>query len=378
MRPGRVFAVGSVLLMTLACGGTQSTETSTTQSQPTFSTTTTGPFTGWPNGFENPDEVFQIADGYFRLGDWVSAQRDFGTLYIIAPNYGGNVPAEAITATCGSLGADCSLVFGRLDLIRDAWYGAFGPREGWVLEQERDFNALLGCYEALLLGDPNSAAILASPVTASPLPPFAQHAQRCVATADVALAAQRRQAEADAAFVVWVDNHECMETHRSTLLASFAASDWETFIDEYPNYQLCANELQNVIDSGILEGDPRVAGQYDIAWSNMSEVDLIVEDNRATYDATRDALVRLDADPQYNSLVVQWNELAFDEQRITNQIGSLESAMNSLSGPQRDAVGVQIDAQNSQLRDVRSQMREVMGGINALRRGLGLPARERP
>jgi hypothetical protein len=350
-------------------------DTTVTQGMPAAPT---GPFTAWPSGFENPDETFQIADAEFRLGDWVSAQRDFGTLYIIAPNYGGNVPTEAITATCGSLGVDCSLVFGRLDLLRDAYYGTFGPRETWVFEQDRDFNALLGCYESMLLGDPNTAANAAAPVVTSPLPPFAQHAQRCMAAADGALAGQRQQAAMDQAFVTWVDNHSCMEGHRGTLMAAFAASDWEAFIDEYPNYQLCATELQNVIDSGILEGDPRVAGQYDEAWSNMSEIDLIVDDNRATYDATRDAIVRLDADPQYNALVVQWNELAFDEQRVLNQIASLESAQNTLQGSQRDAVGVQIDAQNSQLRDLRSELREVMGGINALRRGLGLPARERP
>lgn len=336
------------------------------------------PFTNMPQGDENPELVFFDADGAFQQGDFVGAQRDFGTLFIIAPNHRGGVAAQGITATCERLGVNCDLVFGRLELMRAVHNNQWGPMGGWVHQQRADFGAIMQCYERALAGDYMGAASAGTPVTFAPDPTFAQSAQRCVNSANQALAAVERQRRADAALLVWFDNAPCMNTHRVELLDAFDADDWERFVNVYPQYQTCANTLDQIIDDGILAGDPRLGMEHDVAWSDMSEIDAIMEDYADTYDDTRDALVELDSDPRYNQLAAEWNNLSFEETRIENQIRSLETARDALTGGNREGVERQIAAQQQNLVDLRTRKRDIMADINARRRELGLTPRETP
>jgi hypothetical protein len=86
----------------VACGGPRNVETDDAPQ----SYVATGLFTAVPSGTEDPDQVFLAADTAFRTGRVVDAQRDFGTLYIVQPAYGNNVPQAALTETCRLLPND--------------------------------------------------------------------------------------------------------------------------------------------------------------------------------------------------------------------------------------------------------------------------------
>lgn len=356
----------------VACSGVQEGSGSSRNADPE------SPFTRMPRGNEVPDLVFLDADESFTSGDYVAAQRQFGTLFIIDPGYRGGVPEQAITATCERLGVDCNLVFGRLEIMREVYRNRYGPVDSWVPAQRRDYFAILQCYEAALTNDFAGASMAGTPVIGSPDPYFADSARRCVETADAAIAAIERQRAADAAILVWFDNQPCMDQHRRMLLDAFDADDWEAFVEIYPQYQVCAQPLSDIIDAGVLVGDPRLGLEHDVAWSDMSEIDAIMEDYSYTYESTRDALVELEADPEYNRLVVQYENLTFEEGRLENQIASLQTARDALTGNNRVGVENQISALEAGLVAVRSQKREVLGDINRLRRDLGLTPRETP
>ncbi len=352
-----------------ACSGPQNGDNTVTAESP---------FTPMPQGDEHPDLVFFDADAAFQLGDFVEAQRQFGTLYIIAPDYRGGVPAQGITATCERVGVNCDLVFGRLELMREVIRNHWGPMHAWVPAQRQDFTAIVQCYERSLSGNYLGASQIGTPVVSAPDPYFSQSARRCVDSANTALAAVERQRQADAALLVWFDNAPCMNQHRNALLDAFDADDWELFVNAYPQYQTCAATLQQIIDDGVLAGDPRLGMEHDVAWSDMSEIDAILEDYATTYQETRTALIELDSDPEYNQLGVQWNNLTFEESRLENQIRSLETAAQALTGGNRAGVEQQIANQQQGLVEIRTQKRELMAAINARRRALGLTPRETP
>lgn len=371
MRRVLLVAAASVIATALfACSGTQEGNSSASSPE--------SPFTTMPRGNEIPDLVFLDADEAFNNGDYVAAQRDFGTLFILEPNYRGGVPAQAITATCERLGVDCNLVYGRLEIMREVFYNRYGPMDSWVPAQRRDYFAIIECYERALSGDFQGASVVGSPVVGSPDPYFAQSARRCVETADTAIAAVERQRAADAALLVWFDHQPCMDQNRRMLLDAFDAEDWETFVEIYPQYQVCSQPLMDIVDAGVLAGDPRLGMEHDVAWSDMSEIDAIMEDFSYTYESVRDALVELEADPEYNRLVVEYNNLSFEEGRIQNQITSLETARDALTGNNRTGVENQIAALQTGLVGIRTQKREVMADINRLRRDLDLAPRETP
>ena len=81
-------------------------------------------FTEMPTGREDAEELFLAADQAFRSGDAVSAQRLFGTLFIVAPHHRGGVAPSGIQATCDTMGVDCAYVFSRLELLRMRTTGA--------------------------------------------------------------------------------------------------------------------------------------------------------------------------------------------------------------------------------------------------------------
>lgn len=377
----------SVVVATLALAAC-ATPSSTTRPSPGPATTTppggnssvsSVPFlTPFPSGNEDPENLFIYGDNAWRSGDAVTAQRTFGTLYIVAPGYNNGVAQPALAQTCGAIGNDCMLLFARLDLMRDAYYGVYGPRPTWVPQQESDFRNIIACYDRALTGDFQGALQAGGTVVNAPLPGFAVAAQRCVAAADQGMVAAVRAQQVDQAARVWREHRPCMTAERRALLDAYAVSDWDRFVDVWPQYQLCASELQEVIDSSLLDGHPELGGEVDMAWTDMSEIDLIMEDNREVYERTRDGLIRLDADPEYNRLVVQWNQLAWEANRMDEQLRTIEMARDALSGDQRRDVEQQIEALQSTQRDTRRRQREVMGEINAMRTMHGLEVREQP
>ncbi|MCB9507041.1 MAG: hypothetical protein H6698_07305 [Myxococcales bacterium] len=370
-RPVQV-ALSALLLSAAAVSGCSGSQESAAPSG------VESPFTPMPRGNENADLVFLDADERFNAGDYFGAQREFGTLFIVAPTYRGGVPEQGLRATCERAGVDCGLVIGRLEIMREVFSNRYGNMDAWVPQQRRDYFAIVDCYERALSGDYAGAVSVGGAVTSSPDPYFASSARRCADSASASLAAIERQRQADAALLVWFDNAPCMNQTRLQLLDAFGRDDWESFVDIYPQYAVCADALNAIIDAGVLSGDPRLGMEHDVAWSDMSEIEALMEDYGATYEATRQALVELSASPDYNRMVVEWNNLGFEENRLQNQISSLQVARDALTGSNRAQVEAQLGALEEQLVQVRRQRRDVLVGVNALRRALGLQPRETP
>lgn len=367
-RIGRLVFATSLCCM-MACSGPQNVETDDS-TQPYVAT---GLFTSVPNGTENPDQVYLAADTAFRTGRVVDAQRDFGTLYIIQPAYGNNVPQAALTETCRQLGSDCTLLFDRLHFIRDAFYGAYGAMNTWHWQQTQDFNTVLSCYEAALRGDWMAAVSYGGPIAqGSPLPAFRDYASRCAGPAQAQLDASSRQQMVDQAFMAWDQSHDCMDTNRRVLIDAYRAGDWETFVETHPAYQTCATPLLQVIDGGILVGHPIVGNEHDVAFSNMSEIDAIVYDNQATISATQIAMTTLQSNQDYQNGRIELDGLAAEEQRLLGEIRPIEASLGALTGSARTPLEQRMSLLTAQLQMVQDRRAEVVENMNEIREDAGL------
>lgn len=367
----RLCALGATLL--LACGGSQGPASNgSTTAAPA------SPFTELPTQPESPDAVFQRADVAFRAGDFVTAQREFGTLFIIAPTWNGAMGEQGVQATCQSLAQDCTYVLGRLTFMRDAFYGQFGPMDAWLGQQRQDYEYVIECYESAMRLEFPRAVSLGERVIGAPHPAYDFHARQCTNGSRAALAEVERRQRADDALIIWQQYVPCMNEHRVGLLAAARDEEWEVLLGFLQPYQTCADPLQQVIDSELLMGDPRLGIEHDLVWSNMSEVDAVLEDNAAVIDQTTYGLQVLTTHSGYQSAVAQWWELDQEEQRLTGQRAEYERAAAVLSGAARDGVVAQITAVDQQIMAVRQDKRDAMVPINAIRRDLGLQSRERP
>lgn len=362
-------ASATLLCCMMACSGPRNVE-SDDVTQPYAAS---GLFTGVPTGTEDPEQVFLAADTAFRNGRVVDAQRDFGTLYIVQPAYGNNVPQAALTETCRLLPNDCTLLFDRLHFIRDAWYGAFGPMSGWPWQQTQDFNTVLSCYEAALRGDWSAAVSLGAPIAQnSPLPGFRDYAARCSGPAQVQLESASRQQLIDQAFVAWDQSHDCMDTNRRALLDAYRAGDWETFVGTHPAYVTCAAPLQQIIDDGVLVDHPILGNEHDVAFSNMSEIDAIVYDNQATITATQSALTTLQSNQDYQNGRIELDGLATEEQRLRGEMQPIEAALQALTGSARTPLEQRLSLLGQQLQMVLDRRAQVVRSLNRVRSGAGL------
>lgn len=352
-----------------ACGGAQPTT-----ALPAFDS----PFTELPSGDEDPETVFLAADAAFRAGDMVSAQRLFGTLFIVAPQHRGGVAPSAVQATCDTMGVDCAYVFSRLELLRDAHYGRFGDRGLWVARQRHDFADLTNCYEAAMMGDYPRAVEIGAPLRSAPDPVFAYHADNCATRAGNALAFFEQQRRTDAALIVWQQHVPCMDQSRVALLEAARNDDWETFLGFLPGYRECASPLQSIIDSAVLEGDPRLGLEHDLVWSNMSEIDAVLEDHGDDLDRTQSGLAELATRSDYAELVDEWWQQNDAEQQLLAQRGDFERAASVLQGSAREGALAQARAIDEELRAVQSDKADVMRRINRIRTRLGLSELETP
>lgn len=359
-------------LLCVACGGGSAVERTTAPDAPT------SPFTELPTQAEPPAVVFQRADMAFQQGDFVTAQREFGTLFITAPDYNGGVAQQGLTATCQSMQQDCTFVLGRLTFMRDAYYGQFGPMQGWQGRQRQDYEYILDCYEAAMMRDFRGAISIGERVIGAPHAAYDFHARQCTNTSRSAVAAIERQQRADQALIVWQQHVACMNEHRVQLLAAARDEAWETLVGRVEPYRSCAEPLQQIIDSELLMGDPRLGMEHDIVWTNMSEVDAVLEDNGAVIDQTRQGLRTLQTHSGYQRSVAQWMELDRREQELLAQRAEYERAASVLSGSARDGVLAQVSSVDQQIAAVRQDKRDAMVAVNAIRRDLGLQSRERP
>ncbi len=373
MRASSLLAVLALAAPLVACGGSIETVGRGTGTAPA------APFlTPLPTGSENPDALFVTADGAFRSGDFVRAHRDFGTLFIVAPDYGGNIPADALAQTCVRLGIDCTLSTRRLEIIRDAYWGTFGPRNAWPAEQARDFDAIVACYDRALVGDLDGAIAAGGPVTQAPLDGFRHYANECVGPASAQRDAFLRQQAVDRAFEAWFGNYECFADGYEVLIAAFDAGDWDAFARAWPAYQRCAGPVDEVVSTGVLDGDPRIADQLDFAWAAIGEINTIAGANQALIASVQASLASLDADPNYAAARAEYDRIAADETRQLQQIASIEAVAASLDPSARGPIDAQIAQEYGTLNAIRAALAQAMGQINAIRAYYGLPPRDRP
>lgn len=335
-------------------------------------------FTEMPTGREDAEELFLAADQAFRSGDAVSAQRLFGTLFIVAPHHRGGVAPSGIQATCDTMGVDCAYVFSRLELLRDAHNGRFGDRDLWVARQRQDFAYLSNCYEAAMMGDYVTAVEIGSSLRMAPDPVFAYHAQNCAGRASDALARIEQQRRVDEALMIWRQYVPCMDQSRTALLEASRNDDWEGVLGLLPGYQECAQPLQTLIDTAILEGDARLGLEHDLVWSNMSEIDAMLEDHADDLEETEEGLAELAGRSDYAELVDRWWGLHEQEQQLVSQRGDFERAASVLQGSAREGALGQARVLDDQLDDVASDKRDVMRRINRIRSRVGLSALETP
>jgi hypothetical protein len=266
----------------------------------------------------------------------------------------------------------------RLEFIGEAWRDMYGPRATWHPQQDQDFEAIRTCFDRALTGDFQSALAAGTPVTSAPLEPFRTRATLCVEAANVGLAEQQRRAEADRALVAFYDNLPCFEERVAPLVQASGAGDWDAFVALLPPFEACAAPIRQIVNSGILEGDERVGFDHDYAWSELGSIDAVLLDNGAVIEATRQNTAMLRSNGQYQQARVEYDQLAFEEQRLLNQIAPIEQAAATLEGPARAPIDAQIASMMSEVEAVRARRDEVMATINALRAELGMAPRTFP
>jgi hypothetical protein len=365
----RLFSMLGLALLA-ACSGAQAPSSGPTAPA--------SPFTEIPTGSEDPTQLFADADAAFRAGDFVTAQRLFGTLFIVAPSFNGGVGEQGVAATCASMGQDCLFPLARLTFMRDAYYGQFGPMNAWLGQQRQDFDYILDCYEAAMMGDFGGAMTIGSRVLQAPHPAYAFHANQCTSRSRSAMAAIEQERAAEAALAEWRQFAPCMNEHRLTLLSAAVDQTWDTFLSALPSYRACSEPLQRIIDAELLMGDPRLGMEHDLVWSNMSEIDAILEDEGPAIARMQQGLANLGTNPSYQRAAQQWQQLDAREAELLRQRADFERAAAVLSGAARAGVDGQIAGIDADLANVRGEKRDAMAAINAIRRELGLSSIERP
>ena len=364
---------GVVLLAQLvACGGAQSGSGPTVADEQ-------GPAgqAVMPRQAREPDALFADANRAFQQGEVAEAPRYLGEILIVAPNWNTSVVNQGMDDTCSRLGQDCGLVRERLSFISDAWFGRHGgPRGGWVPQQEEAYQRIVRCYDHLIVGDHSAAISAGGPVTGAPLPVYASAAQRCVGQAESVLRERERRERADAALQEWHANYPCMDAYRRELLLAYGDEDWETFVDTYPQFEACARPIQGIIDDGILEGDNRLGLQHDLAFTHLSEVEMILEDYRGEIERTRRGLVEIQSDPGYAGRI---NEIAAVDGQLRQmdaQINSLGAALQAVTGPEAQQLEGSLRSLEQARGALAGRRDQLVDELNQIRQRAGLPPRD--
>lgn len=322
--------------------------------------------------------AWEAGDSAFRAGDPVTAQRHFGLVYIADPTFNSRQIGAALTETCRAVGNDCPLVMGRLDLLRIEYAELYGPRDGWVAEQERDYGRILSCYDAGLDGLWDAAYEAGLAAANAPLPAFSQLARLCLDRVQ-ALGGQERAAQAQReANAQWPSVSAPFFDTWAQLDAAITADDWDAIVDTYPRYKVDEEPVARIVASGILAGHPDHA--EDVAWAAdaIAQVERWEEDNLTTYDTMRDAVRRLEDDDAYFEALLAYESAYQPVPQLEEEVRSLQLARDATSGDARRAIDRRIEAKEAELREIRRDLRRLMAPINRLREAAGLPEREAP
>lgn len=329
-----------------------------------------------PTQARNPDLIFEQADRAFQSGDYARAQLLFGELFIVAPRYRGNLPTEALQATCRRLENDCDWVMPRIVFVQAAFEGRFnGPRSRWVAEQERDYMRIKECYDRAIMGDYRGAVEVGTPVTRAPFPPFAQAAQDCVSRAGRIVQERERRERADQALQAWHANYPCMDTYRRQLLVAADDEDWETFAQAYPQYETCARIIQSIVDDGVLAGDNRLGMQHDLAWTQLDEIAFLLEDHGAEIENARQGALFVQSDRAYNERLAEYRSIAGQISEMDNRLRSLHSAMGAVGPAERAALEGQISSMERARASLVARREQLVDELNAMRARAGLNPR---
>jgi hypothetical protein len=322
--------------------------------------------------------AWEAGDSAFRAGDPVTAQRHFGLVYIADPGFNGGQIGAALTETCRAVGNDCPLVMGRLDLLRIEYAELYGPRDGWVAEQERDYGRILSCYDAGLVGRWDAAYEAGVAAANAPLPAFSQLARLCLDRVQ-ALGGQERAAQAQRdASAQWPSVSAPFFESWAQLDAAISADDWDAIVDTYPRYKVDEEPVARIVAAGFLAGHPEHA--EDVAWAAdaIEQVARWEADNLATYDEMRDAVRRLEEDDAYFEALLAYESAYQPVAQLEEEVRSLELARDATTGDARRAIDRRIEAKEAEIRDARRDLRRLMVPINRRREAAGLPEREAP
>ncbi|MFT6628970.1 MAG: hypothetical protein ACJA1R_002244, partial [Flavobacteriales bacterium] len=329
-----------------------------------------GPFAQFPMGNEDPEAVFQAADAAYNRGDLIGAMREFGTLYLLAPQYRGGIAEQGLNATCALSGQRCEFPIGRLALMAAARAGAFGQMDAWLGRQRQDFEYILSCYERATGGDMAGAIAIANTVGDPPDEGFAYFQNTCRDVARTAESDARHQRRIDEAFVAWTTYSPCVDAQHARLIQTAAADDWERFVLEYATYHQCSSPLLNIIDSEILLGDTRLGYRYDLTWSNISEIDAVVEDNADRLERTVIGMQTLSGSSEHAEMLAWYQGLLSEEERALAAVAEYAQASAMLEGAARDGALAQMRAAEAHATQLRDQRQLVIQDINQLREQL--------
>lgn len=331
-----------------------------------------------PDGPIDVQGSWERGDSAFQSGDPGTAQMEFGRVYLADPNYRGGQVRAALLETCNTLGNDCYLVMGRLDHLRLAYSGQFGPRAQWVPQQESDYQAILDCWNQALAGNFDAAYYAGYAAVSAPLPAFAASARACVDRVSALQSQAAAYEQQRAAAETWDSAFPAYREAWVALEPGLTQGDWDAIVDNYPGYKLAEEPVAEVIDGGTLVADPERGVQVVEASEWLETVRDWEADHADEYATMRDAINALDEDSEYNQALMEYESVHMRIPPLEGEVRSLEVARDATSGADRRNIERRIDAKEAEIREVRRDLRRIMASVNNLREAHGLPRRDAP
>jgi hypothetical protein len=331
-----------------------------------------------PEGRVDVTAAWDRGDAAFRAGDFVTAQREFGEVYLADPGYRGGQVRAALVETCTALREDCAFVLGRLDHLRIAYTGTLGQRSQWVAQQETDFRSILDCWDQALAGNYDVAYYAGYSALHAPLPAFSSSAHACVDRVRALQSQAAAYEQQRAAVATWDTSFPAYRTAWRTFEPALLGMDWDAIVDAYPRYKLAEEPVAGVVEGGVLEGDSERAAQVAEAREWLEAVRAWEVEHGEEYTVMRDAIAALDEDPAYNQALLEYEAVHVRVGPIEDEIATLRVARDATSGAERTSIERRIDAKQAEIRDLRRELRRIMASVNNLRQARGLPSREAP
>jgi hypothetical protein len=322
--------------------------------------------------------AWNAGDQAFRAGDYPSAQRHFGLVFLADPTFQGGQIQTVLGETCRNIGNDCFLVMGRLDLLRLEYANVLGPRAEWVPQMEADYRSILTCYDEALAGRFDSAIAAGQPVVSAPLPVFAQLAYQCVDRSQIDQQQMAELAAAAQSEAEWMSNYSSFEESGAELVAAIESEDWDAIVDTYPGYKLAEEPIIRLVEGGELDGHPRIGDEVERAREILATVSQWEATDGTEYEAMRDAVEALEENVEYAQAFGEYVELVQDRHGLEEENESLELALEATSGSERRSVERRLEANESEIRQIRRQLRRLNSTMNGIREDYDLPERDTP